>query len=336
MLTALPLGSTGWGRRFTRIRPRPPTARRRAGRRTWRFPSPPRGHDPRPRPRSTGLSSDRLLPSCDHQSIAGQATSRPRLLSCSAVATRWPTSQDGCKPLGSSSQVGVGRRGGKTSVSLAVAHAVRDRYPDGVWFVELAPVSEADSVAVVVAGAFNHQAQSGVTVSESVGRLLARKEALLVLDNCEHVLDGVSAFVELLSGRRVHSTSCSRAAKALGSRRSSRSPWHPFRLMGRRPRPSSCSWHARRRSSTRSRSTRRTFTTSSRSATSSTVFPSPSSSPPRECAPSPQRRSASDSPTGYASSAEAAGAPSVIRRCAARSSGRISCRHPPRACCSTV
>ena len=95
------------------------------------------------------------------------------------------------------SLVGVGGVG-KTSVSLAVAHAVRDRYPDGVWFVELAPVSEADSVAVVVAGAFNHQAQSGVTVSESVGRLLARKEALLVLDNCEHVLDGVSAFVELL------------------------------------------------------------------------------------------------------------------------------------------
>jgi predicted ATPase len=95
------------------------------------------------------------------------------------------------------SLVGVGGVG-KTSLALAVAHSVRDRYPDGVWFVELAPVGEPDNLPSVIAGVFSHQAQSGLTLTESLGRLLAQKELLLVLDNCEHLLEGVASFVEPL------------------------------------------------------------------------------------------------------------------------------------------
>ena len=95
------------------------------------------------------------------------------------------------------SLVGVGGVG-KTSLALAVAHAARDRYPDGVWYVELAPVGDPDNVASVIAGAFGHQEQSGLTVVESLRRLLARKELLLVLDNCEHVLEAAASFVEQL------------------------------------------------------------------------------------------------------------------------------------------
>jgi predicted ATPase len=87
---------------------------------------------------------------------------------------------------------------GKTSLALAIAHAVRNRYPDGVWFVELAPVADPDSVTSVIADAFSHPEQSGLTVVESLRRLLADKELLLVLDNCEHVLDAVANFVEPL------------------------------------------------------------------------------------------------------------------------------------------
>ena len=93
--------------------------------------------------------------------------------------------------------VGVGGVG-KTSLALAVAHSLRDGYPDGVWFVELASTSEPENVPSVIAGAFSHQAQSGLTLLESLQRLLIPKELLLVLDNCEHVLDAIVTFVEPL------------------------------------------------------------------------------------------------------------------------------------------
>ena len=106
-------------------------------------------------------------------------------------------------------------------------------------------MSEADSVPVVVAGAFNHQAQSGLTVSESVGQLLGRKEALLVLDNCEHVLEGVSEFVEPL----IRSTSSLdvllTSREGLGLAYEQQITVAPLPADGARPRPSSCSSHAR-------------------------------------------------------------------------------------------
>ena len=95
------------------------------------------------------------------------------------------------------SLVGVGGVG-KTALALAVAHSVRDRYPDGVWFVELAPIGDPESVPAVIAGAFGHQEQPGLTLVESLRRLLTRKELLLVVDNCEHVLEAVATFVEPL------------------------------------------------------------------------------------------------------------------------------------------
>lgn len=95
------------------------------------------------------------------------------------------------------SLVGVGGVG-KTSLALALAHSVRDRYPDGVWFVELAATGEPENVPSVIAGAFGHEAQPGLTLLESLRRLLIPKELLLILDNCEHVLDAVVTFVEPL------------------------------------------------------------------------------------------------------------------------------------------
>jgi predicted ATPase/class 3 adenylate cyclase len=95
------------------------------------------------------------------------------------------------------SLVGVGGVG-KTSVALAVAGAVQDEYPDGVWFVELAPIGEPDNVVPVIAGVFGRGAPAGVTLRDSLLDLLASKELLLVLDNCEHLVDEVAALVESL------------------------------------------------------------------------------------------------------------------------------------------
>ena len=95
------------------------------------------------------------------------------------------------------SLVGVGGVG-KTSLALAVAAAVQGKYPDGVWFVELAPVGEPENVLPVIAGVFGHVATGGLAMRDSLFELLAPKELLLVLDNCEHLVEAVADFVESL------------------------------------------------------------------------------------------------------------------------------------------
>lgn len=89
---------------------------------------------------------------------------------------------------------------GKTRLALAVAAEVAGEYPDGVWFVDLVPVTNPDirAVAGTVALALGLGEQPGRGMEESVPSALADRRALLVLDNCEHVMDGVVPFLERL------------------------------------------------------------------------------------------------------------------------------------------
>jgi predicted ATPase/DNA-binding CsgD family transcriptional regulator len=87
---------------------------------------------------------------------------------------------------------------GKTRLALAVAAAASGEYPDGVWFVDLVPVTDAGLLAAAVAGALGLGEQPGRGVDESVLAALADCHALLVLDNCEHVRDAAAAFLERL------------------------------------------------------------------------------------------------------------------------------------------
>ena len=77
---------------------------------------------------------------------------------------------------------------GKTRLSLHVAEGVVGRFPQGAWFVELAPVKEAESLDHVVAAAMGFASQSGSTAREQLLDGLESWHALLVVDNCEHVL----------------------------------------------------------------------------------------------------------------------------------------------------
>jgi predicted ATPase len=81
---------------------------------------------------------------------------------------------------------------GKTRLAGEVAGRVADRFADGVWLAELAPARDPALVAGVVAAALGVRDLPGVPTAEAVARLLARQQLLLVLDNCEHVIDAAA------------------------------------------------------------------------------------------------------------------------------------------------
>lgn len=89
---------------------------------------------------------------------------------------------------------------GKTRLALATAAETAGDFADGVWFVDLVPVTDPGACVVAgsVAAALGLGEQPGRAMDESVYAALADRQALLVLDNCEHVRDGVAPFLERL------------------------------------------------------------------------------------------------------------------------------------------
>jgi predicted ATPase len=87
---------------------------------------------------------------------------------------------------------------GKTRLALEVARNLVGSYQDGVWLVELAPLSEGALVPQVMAGTLGVQEHPGRPLVESLLDALADKEMLLVLDNCEHLIDAVARLTMVL------------------------------------------------------------------------------------------------------------------------------------------
>ena len=87
---------------------------------------------------------------------------------------------------------------GKTRLAHRLAATVADRFADGVRLVELAPVREPHAVTAAVADVLDLQQRPGRSLEDSIIELLASQRLLLVLDNCEHVLDTASELVELV------------------------------------------------------------------------------------------------------------------------------------------
>ena len=82
---------------------------------------------------------------------------------------------------------------GKTRLAAEVARRAAGRCADGTWLAELAPVADPALVSSVVAAALGVREQPGVPAAEAVARVLARRQLLLVLDNCEHVIGAAAA-----------------------------------------------------------------------------------------------------------------------------------------------
>jgi predicted ATPase/class 3 adenylate cyclase len=85
---------------------------------------------------------------------------------------------------------------GKTRLALEVAARLADEFPDGVWVFELAAVTDPAAVPDAVAAVLGITQQPGKTVSESVAAALEGRIRLLVIDNCEHVLDAAADLIE--------------------------------------------------------------------------------------------------------------------------------------------
>ena len=81
---------------------------------------------------------------------------------------------------------------GKTRLAAEVARRVADRFADGAWLVELAAVRESALVPAAVAVALGISQPPGRSIADSLAGALARRQLLLVLDNCEHVLGAVA------------------------------------------------------------------------------------------------------------------------------------------------
>ena len=87
---------------------------------------------------------------------------------------------------------------GKTRLALRLAESLLQSHPDGVWFVDLSPLREASRVAEAIAATLAVGEEPGKGLLETLVHHVSGKRLLLVLDNCEHLLDACGALVDAL------------------------------------------------------------------------------------------------------------------------------------------
>jgi predicted ATPase/DNA-binding CsgD family transcriptional regulator len=87
---------------------------------------------------------------------------------------------------------------GKTRLALALARGQIARRTDGVWLVDLASRPETPDVAAETARVLDVRSPSGTTPTDALRRYLINRELLLVLDNCEHVVDACAELAAAL------------------------------------------------------------------------------------------------------------------------------------------
>lgn len=87
---------------------------------------------------------------------------------------------------------------GKSRLSMQVAAIVLDDYPDGVWFVELAALSDPQLVPQAVASVLGVKEAPGATLLEALARFVRDRKLLIVLDNCEHLVQACAELAKRL------------------------------------------------------------------------------------------------------------------------------------------
>jgi len=87
---------------------------------------------------------------------------------------------------------------GKTRLALQVTAAAIDRFSAGAWFVELAPITDPAGVAAAVAAALHVSERAGHDLLTVISESLQSQELLLVLDNCEHLIESCARVADAL------------------------------------------------------------------------------------------------------------------------------------------
>jgi predicted ATPase/DNA-binding SARP family transcriptional activator len=122
---------------------------------------------------------------------------------------------------------------GKTRLAVQSARTVADRYPDGAWFCELAPVTDGVDVCHAMATAVGATQQPGWSIEQSMLAFLATRRLLLVVDNCEHVLDDAARLAEAIVRDCPQVTVLATSRTALGVPGESVRPTAPLPVPGR-------------------------------------------------------------------------------------------------------
>ncbi len=87
---------------------------------------------------------------------------------------------------------------GKTRLTLQASADLLDRYPDGVWYIEFAPLVDGNLIPNTVASIFGVTEQPERTLTESIVSALRNKTTLLIFDNCEHMLENAASIADAL------------------------------------------------------------------------------------------------------------------------------------------
>jgi predicted ATPase/class 3 adenylate cyclase len=100
---------------------------------------------------------------------------------------------------------------GKTRLAIEVARSLLEAYEDGVWLVELAPLSDPELVGLTVTAVLGLGEQPGQPTAETLTHYVSARHLLLVVDNCEHLIDASAGLIGPLlkhsPGLRVLTTS---------------------------------------------------------------------------------------------------------------------------------
>ena len=87
---------------------------------------------------------------------------------------------------------------GKTRLAIKVGESLTDRFPGGVWFVDLSPLTETSRVVGAVAQVLGLREEADRNLADIVSAYIGDKKVLLILDNCEHLLSSCAELVNSL------------------------------------------------------------------------------------------------------------------------------------------
>jgi predicted ATPase/DNA-binding winged helix-turn-helix (wHTH) protein len=125
--------------------------------------------------------------------------------------------------------IGIGGCG-KTRLALQFAEGQLAAFPDGLWFVDLGPVTDSDRVTSTCAAVLGVREDGDAPLVDRVIAHLAGRRALLVLDNCEHLLPGVVGLVDALLAGATGTAIVATSREALGVRGEQIYPVHSLSL----------------------------------------------------------------------------------------------------------